>query len=174
MDADFADLFGRTPSAAGEAPGRVNLLGEHTDYNGGFVLPTVLPRRTRARLALRDDDAVRAASAAVAGGPQDYRLGDERPGRGWLDYVQGATAVLRAAGCVLGGFDLLLDSDVPVGSGLSSSAALLTAVLRALRTAFGLDLDDRSLARLCQRVENEFVGARVGVMDPLACGLGEV
>jgi galactokinase len=172
MSDDFAALFGRPPAVTAEAPGRVNLLGEHTDYNGGFVLPTVLPRRTRARLAPRGDTTVRAASRGVADVPCPYALGEEEPRRLWLDYVQGATALLRRAGHALAGFDLLLDSDVPVGSGLSSSAALLVALFRALRSAFGLPLDDPAVARLCQRVENEFVGAMVGVMDPMACGVG--
>jgi galactokinase len=101
----------------------------------------------------------------------EYQLGEEQKGRGWLDYVQGATAMLAAAGHRLEGFDLLVESDVPVGGGLSSSAALGVALLRALRRAFGLPHDDVQLARLWQQVENRFVGAQVGIMDPMACAL---
>ncbi len=152
-----------------EAPGRVNLIGEHTDYNDGFVLPTATPQRTRVRLTPRVDELVRAeTSAALAESAAEYRLGQETPGRDWLDYVQGVTRVTRAAGYRLGGFDLRIDSDVPVGSGLSSSAALEVSLLRALRQAFALDLDDVTLARLGQRAENDFVGARCGIMDQMA------
>ena len=170
---EFAALFQRPPSVEAFAPGRVNLIGEHTDYNGGFVLPTPIPQRTLVRLASRPGDAVRAVSAGVGGGVQEYRLGDERPGRGWLDYVQGVTAILRGEGHRIAGFDLLVESDVPLGSGLSSSAALLVALFRALRADHGLALDDRRVALLAQRVENRFVGAQVGIMDPMACSVGE-
>jgi galactokinase len=153
------------------APGRVNLIGEHTDYNGGYVLPTAIPQRTCARVTPRDDRVVRAWSAE-AGGPEAYTLGDERGGRGWLDYVQGVTWALAQAGHALGGFDLRLSSDVPLGAGLSSSAALEVALARALRDAFGLALDDVQLALIGQRAENDLVGAPVGVMDQLAASLG--
>ena len=153
------------------APGRVNLIGEHTDYNGGFVLPTVIPQRTRVTLALRGDDEVRATSRECGAGA--YRLGAEARGGGWLDYVQGVTAALAADGHALAGFDLEIASEVPAGAGVSSSAALAIAVLRALRDAFGLPLDDLALARIARRAENELVGAPVGIMDPLVVSLGE-
>src|SRR5262249_4181879 len=91
----------------------------------------------------------------------------------WLDYVQGVARILSAAGLTLRGFDALIASDVPVGSGLSSSAALDVALMRALRSAFHLSLDDVQIAQLGQRVENEFVGAQVGIMDPMVCSLGK-
>jgi galactokinase len=172
---DFTALFGRSPAARADAPGRVNLIGEHTDYNGGFVLPSALPQRTVVELARRSDDTVRVASADVAGGaaPVEYRLGAEAPGRDWLDYVQGITAVLRADGCSLGGFECRIASRIPVGSGLASSAALEVALLRALRTAFDLALDDVALALAAQRAESDFVGARVGIMDQMAASLAD-
>ena len=168
----FAALFGRSPSVTADAPGRVNLIGEHTDYNQGFVLPTPIPQRTVAELAPRADEQVRAASASLAGAVAEYALGAEAPGRGWLDYVQGLTWALRADGALILGFDLRVASSVPIGAGLASSAALEVAVLRALRAAFRLPLDDVELALLGQRAENEFVGARVGVMDQMAASLG--
>ena len=155
-----------------EAPGRVNLIGEHTDYNGGFVLPTAIPQRTRVRLTPRSDAFVRAHSANL-NLDGHYALGDEQPGAGWLDYLQGVTWALRDAGYTLRGFQAEIDSDVPLGSGLSSSAALEVSLLRALREAFALDLDDLHLARLGQRAENEFVGARVGIMDQLAASFAD-
>jgi galactokinase len=156
-------------AVSADAPGRVNLIGEHTDYNDGFVLPTATPQRTRAVVTPRPDATVAARAESLPDRPQaTYQLGRETRGRGWLDYVQGVTHVLAQAGHHVGGFDLQIDSDVPVGSGLSSSAALEVSLLRALRAAFDVDLDDLALARLGQRAENEFVGARVGIMDQMA------
>lgn len=170
----FEALFGRPPTVTARAPGRVNLVGEHTDYNGGFVLPMAIPQETEAALAPAAGHEVRAFSADVEGGAvEGYALGAERSGRGWLDYVQGVTDVLRRDGHVLSGFDLRLASSVPLGSGLSSSAALEVSLLRALRQAFGLALDDVALALAGQRAEAEFVGAPVGVMDQLAASLGD-
>src|SRR5437868_7073235 len=134
---DFTTLYGARPAAVASAPGRVNLIGEHTDYNGGFVLPTAIPQRTRVELAPRGDAMVRAWSAAVdaAAAPRAYTVGAETRAGDWLDYVQGVTWALREAGHAVAGFDLRLESDVPLGSGLSSSAALEVALLRALRSA---------------------------------------
>jgi len=171
----FTALFERPPGVVADAPGRVNLIGEHTDYNGGLVLPIAIPQRTVAALAPRADGRVRAASANVDGGRQvaEYALGAERRTGGWLDYVQGVTRALRADGAPLRGFDLHVSSEVPIGSGLSSSAALEVALLRALRQAFALRLDDVALALVGQRAETDFVGARVGVMDQMAASLAD-
>jgi galactokinase len=158
---------------SGEAPGRVNLIGEHTDYNGGFVLPIAIPQRTRVRLTPRDDQRVEAHSTGMAPEASTYQLGSETPGAGWVDYVQGVTWALADAGFAIGGFSADISSDVPPGSGLASSAALEVALLRALRQAFNLDLDDLRLAVLAQRAENDFVGARVGIMDQLAANLAD-
>jgi len=168
---DFHALFGRAPSVTESAPGRVNLIGEHTDYNGGFVLPVPLPQRTVVELAPRADRTVRAWSAATSE-RLEYVAGAETAGRGWLDYVQGITATLTGAGHALAGFDLRITSDLPIGAGVSSSAALEIALLRALRAAFDLPLDDLALALVAQGAENAFVGARTGVMDPMAASLG--
>ncbi|QRN94029.1 galactokinase [Archangium violaceum] len=171
----FEALFGHPPSVVAHAPGRVNLIGEHTDYNGGFVLPMAIPQRTHVELRPRKDRTVRAFSATVGsqGGVQEFVLGQQAPGRGWLDYVQGVTLVLQREGFSFDGFDVRISSEVPVGSGLSSSAALDVCLLRALREAFSLQLEDVRLALLGQKVENDFVGAPVGVMDPMACHLAD-
>lgn len=154
------------------APGRVNLIGEHTDYNGGFVLPTPIPQCCAIDLVRHSDDEVRTASTGFGNIIARYTLGSEKPVGDWIDYVQGLTHVLRAGGYTLRGFDAWIDSDVPLGSGLSSSAALGVALLRALRVAFDLKLDDLEIAILVRRSENEFVGARVGIMDPMVASLG--
>jgi galactokinase len=165
-------LLARAPEVEGSAPGRVNLIGEHTDYSGGFVLPAAIPQRCVAGLTRRADGRVRAVSAnRRKEGVAAFALGREKPGAGWIDYVQGTTALAASAGLPLGGFDLAVASEVPLGAGLSSSAALCVALLRALREAFGWDAGDVDLARLAQRVENDFVGAPVGIMDPMAVSL---
>jgi galactokinase len=160
------------------APGRVNLIGEHTDYNGGFVLPTTIPQQTRVELTPSEVGRLARARSAAApdadAGWAEVALGAEQRRGDWFDYIQGLTWALRDAGFVLPhGFDLEITSDVPLGAGLSSSASLEVAVLRAIRVAFALDLDDVALARLGQRAENEFVGARCGIMDQMAASLAD-
>jgi galactokinase len=171
----FEQLFGRPPLHLESAPGRVNLIGEHTDYNDGFVLPMALPLGTRVAVAPRADDRVRVSSRDRDDGAIfEYRYGAELRVQGWPDYVQGVTCVLTAAGHHLTrGVDLAIESDVPLGSGLASSAALLVAVMRAVRSTLELDLDDVTLAQLAQRAEVGFVGARVGIMDQLCASLGD-
>jgi galactokinase len=150
---------------------------EHTDYNGGLVLPVAIPQRVRVAVAPRADARVRLVTTAAAIAPAEsaceYRLGAEVRRGHWSDYVQGCTTQLRAAGHHLRGFDAVLSSTVPVGAGLASSAALEVAILRALRSTFELACDDVALALLAHRAECDFVGARVGVMDQMAASLAD-
>lgn len=157
-----------------DAPGRVNLIGEHTDYHEGFVLPTVIPQRTRVAVRPRGDSVVRARSGAVPESEAvgEYTIGQEMVGRGWLDYVQGVTSTLARHDLAVSGFDVQIESSIPIGAGVSSSAALEVSLLRALRTMFHLPLDDLRLAQLAREVETEFVGAPVGVMDQMVSSLG--
>ncbi|HEU4411861.1 MAG TPA: galactokinase [Polyangiaceae bacterium] len=173
MRARFAAAFGRPPELVASAPGRVNLIGEHTDYNDGFVLPVATPMRTRVAVARAEGRRARVASGAIAGAPEAYELGAEARRGGWVDYLQGVTAALAAAGHRLGGFDALVESDVPLGAGLSSSAALEIALGRALRELFALPVDDVALAVAGRRAENELVGAPVGIMDQMASSLAD-
>jgi galactokinase len=168
----FRGLFDAEPEVRADAPGRVNLIGEHTDYHGGYVLPAVIPQRARVEARTRADRRVRAWSAAVDEPVQEYAIGAETRGRGWLDYVQGVTTLLRQEGAPVSGVDLRIESDVPVGAGVSSSAALEVSVLRALRSLYAWSLDDVALAKLAQRVETEFVGVPVGIMDQMASSVG--
>jgi galactokinase len=170
----FEAAFGRAPEVIASAPGRVNLIGEHTDYSDGFVLPIAIPQRTQVLLAQRYDAEVRAVSANL--GPrraESFELGEERKRGGWIDYVQGTFAALRANGARVGGVDVAITSEVPVGAGLSSSAALEVALLRALREAFGLSLDDLALAVVGRAAETDFIGAPVGIMDQMAASLAD-
>jgi galactokinase len=168
----FERLYGTPPTVRARVPGRVNLIGEHTDYNGGFVLPTVIPQRTTVELRPHSGGTVRAVSLNTGKPtPFEYIVGTEAKRSRWTDYLQGITWVLGRAGFAVGGADILIESTVPLGSGLSSSAALEIALLRAFREAYTLPIDDVQMALLGQRAENEFVGAPVGVMDQMACTL---
>jgi galactokinase len=160
------------PDAVCRAPARVNLIGEHTDYTEGFVLPLPLALHLEVKLRRRLDRRVVARTALGGGAEGTYLLGEEHAGRGWLDYVQGVTAVLQQSGLPVEGVELDIASQVPAGGGLASSAALCVALLRALRAAFRLPLDDVRLARLARAAETDFVGAPVGLMDPLSASLG--
>jgi len=172
VEAVFRAVYGRDPEASASAPARVNLIGEHTDYNGGAVLPTVLPQRTTVMGARRSDRRVR-VHTALASRTAEWTLGGEARRRDWSDYLQGCTQALAVAGHEVPGCDVAIVSTVPAGSGLSSSAALTVAFLRALRALAGLTLDDVALARLAHEAESGFVGARVGMMDQMAVSLAD-
>ena len=155
--------------AVGVAHGRVNLIGEHTDYNDGFAMPTAIPQRATIRIGHSPDDANHVHSVILAGDAHFEMAA--APQIGFSSYVQGCIEVLRAAGYVLPPVSVEKDSDVPIGVGLSSSAALEVATLRALRTLFSLPIDDLELARFAQRAEIEYAGVRCGLLDQLACSL---
>ncbi|SDL05215.1 galactokinase [Streptomyces indicus] len=165
---EFGRLYGYAPEGVWEAPGRVNLIGEHTDYNDGFVMPFALPHTAVAAFGRRTDTAVRAHSADLPGEP--VVVAEPAPGTsaGWADYVASVVWALREAGHEVGGVDVHLASTVPTGAGLSSSAALEVVVALALNDLFGLGLERQELATLCQRAENVYVGAPTGIMDQTA------
>ncbi|RZA26588.1 MAG: galactokinase [Proteobacteria bacterium] len=171
----FYKAYGMAPSAKSEAPGRVNLIGEHTDYNDGFVLPTAIPQKTFIEISRRSDDQVHLFSSDIGpdGEQHSYQLGSERPLHRWFDYFQGVTWLLREKGFAISGFNLIAHSDIPMGAGLSSSAALLVALFRAFRDQFQLKLSDVDIALMSQDVENNFVGAHVGIMDQMASSLAD-
>jgi galactokinase len=152
------------------APGRVNLIGEHTDYNDGFVLPFALPHGVTVHGAARTDGVLEARSAQAPDRPLSARVAQLAPGTvtGWAAYVAGVAWSLREAGHSVGGATLDIDSDLPQGAGLSSSAALECAVGLALCDLYGLDVPREELARIAQRAENDFVGMPCGIMDQSA------
>src|SRR5581483_4887834 len=155
------------------APGRVNLIGEHTDYNDGFVLPAAIDRFTWMAAAARDDRKVVLHSESV-GETVTFDLDEPSAPRrrNWSDYPHGVARMLLEAGVALRGAQMRMASDVPIGSGLSSSAALEVSVARALLAVAGADLPLERLALVCQRAENEFVGTRSGIMDQMASCFG--
>lgn len=185
---DARDLFtritGRDPEGIWSAPGRVNLIGEHTDYNEGFVLPFAIPHRTFAAASLRDDDRIRVASTFAAD-PVEVALHDldalfptatgaEPAVPEWSAYVLGVAWALQLATSDAAplGVDIAIASDVPVGAGLSSSAAIEGSVASALNDLWSLGLDQVTLAQVGRRAENEAVGAPTGIMDQMASMLG--
>ncbi|HWG00430.1 MAG TPA: galactokinase [Trebonia sp.] len=173
----FAGTYGTAPAGVWSAPGRVNLIGEHTDYNEGFVLPFAIEARTAVAAAPRDDGALAVASAQFPGEVATIPLASVAPGAvtGWPAYPAGvAWALARAAPeSSTHGVSIYVDSTVPAGSGLSSSAALECAAGRALADLWDVFVDRAGLARACQRAENEVVGAPTGIMDQFASLFGE-
>jgi galactokinase len=168
----FRKLYEREPRLFG-APGRVNLIGEHTDYNDGFVLPMAIDRETVAAAAARDDRTVRVHSLNLDES-REFNLDDEPQARRgiWLDYVEGVARVLESRGAKIGGADIMLSSDVPVGAGLSSSAALELSVGLSLSVLSGAEVERVSLALAGQQAEHTFVGTLCGIMDQLVAALG--
>jgi galactokinase len=166
----FRDLAGHDPEGVWSSPGRVNLIGEHTDYNDGYALPFGIPARARVAVARRDDRGLRMRSLQHPGEDAAVCVDDLAPGQltGWPTYVAGVVWAARRAGIDVPGIDLLLDGRVPAGSGLSSSAALECAVATALNDLLAAGLDRNALARLSQVTENEFVGAPTGMLDQMA------
>lgn len=167
---EFEALYGRAPDGVWAAPGRVNLIGEHTDYNEGFVLPLALPHTVVAAVARRTDGVLRLHSADIDAPVVELRLAELTPrsGGGWAAYPAGVVWALRAAGHAVTGADVHLSSTVPTGAGLSSSAALEVVTALALNDLYGLGLERPELARLAQHAENVFVGMPCGVMDQMA------
>ncbi|GHF98044.1 galactokinase [Streptomyces filamentosus] len=172
---DFEALYGAAPDGVWAAPGRVNLIGEYTDFNDGFVLPLALPHTTVAAVSRRDDGVLRLHSADADGGIVQLALDALEPlsGGGWAAYPAGVAWALREAGHTIGGADVHLASTVPAGAGLSSSAALEVVTALALNDLFGLGLTRPELARIAQRAENAFVGVPCGIMDQMASACAE-
>ncbi len=171
----FITRFGREPEAAGIAPGRVELLGNHTDYNEGYVLPAAIDRSVVVVGSAREAPQARVASLerepAVSFDPARP---EHDPDARWADYVKGVVHELNEAGASIGGFDAVIVSDLPVGAGVSSSAALEVATAQFLLTLYPHPIvgDRMGLAKLCQRAENDFVGAPTGLLDQFSSVFG--
>lgn len=181
VSAGFREVYGADPEGVWAAPGRVNLIGEHTDYNDGFVMPLALPHTCIAAASPRTDGVLRVHSGDVPGGVVELRVAELAPVAaggtggdrgGWAAYPAGVVWALREegllTGAAAGGADLHYASTVPTGAGLSSSAALEVVTATALGELYGLGLSPQRIARLCQRAENDFVGVPCGIMDQMA------
>ncbi|MFJ9108911.1 galactokinase [Streptomyces sp. NPDC102283] len=168
--ATFAELYGGEPDGIWAAPGRVNLIGEYTDFNDGFVMPLALPHTAVAAVSRRDDGVLRLYSSDVPGGVVSLRVDELAPhsGHGWAAYPAGVVWALREAGHPVTGANVALTSTVPTGAGLSSSAALEVVTALALNDLFHLGLTGPELAVVGRRAENDFVGVPCGIMDQMA------
>jgi galactokinase len=166
----FVALTGEQPEGVWSSPGRVNLIGEHTDYNDGFALPFAIAARAYVAARRRDDGVLRMRSVQLPEGDVTLPVDDLHPGtpKGWGAYVAGVVWAARQAGHRVGGMDVLVDGRVPLGSGLSSSHALECAVAAASTELHGVEVTHDDLARLSLVAENDFVGAPTGMMDQLA------
>jgi galactokinase len=154
------------------SPGRVNLIGEHTDYNNGFVLPAAIDKAIYMAVSRRDDMELNLVSADLEA---SYQCAINRISRSpleWPDYILGVVAQLQQRGLVIGGFNCVFGGDIPLGAGMSSSAALECATIFALNEIFALGLDALTMVKLSQKAENEFVGVRCGIMDQFASMFG--
>ncbi len=171
LTARYIEIIGAEPQGLWYAPGRVNLIGEHTDYNDGFVLPFALEQRAIVAAGVRDDDTI-VMHAVDLGETEQLRLTDLAPGTGgWSAYLAGVLWALQDAGHRIGGISVVLSSDVPLGAGLSSSAAIECAVMAAACDLFDLDIAPMDRAKLAQRAENVYVGAPTGLLDQAASTL---
>lgn len=167
----FEDIFDAPPEVVADAPGRVNLLGEHTDYNDGYVLPVAIAQRTQVAMRRTPGRTFNLYAANL-----DQRLQftlDAPPREHFGTYVYGCLMAARSAGLEVPPLDIHVASSVPMGVGLSSSAALEVATLRALRRLFAFPIDDVALAQLAQRAEIEYAGVHCGVMDQMAASLAD-
>jgi galactokinase len=173
----FQTAFGFPPERLVQAPGRVNLIGEHTDYNDGFVLPCAINFGTLIAASARTDQLFRVVAADYQNEVDEFRLDqpiEPRADKLWANYVRGVVKYLQVHGLVLRGADLALSGDVPQGAGLSSSASLEVAVAQAAKTLHGFDnLSPADMALIAQRAENQFVGCNCGIMDQLISARGE-
>ena len=167
----FAAHFGGVPDGTGTGFGRVNIIGDHTDYNDGFVMPCILSHRTEVAIRARPDRLLNGLSGAF--GQAEAEMDAATKGH-WLAYAAGALAVTAEIGVPQVGIDLLVDSTVPEGAGVSSSAALGVALVRGLCAAFSIPAPPaQTVARLAQRIENDFIGLQCGIMDHMVSATGK-
>ncbi len=167
---DFRQIFGADPETHASAPGRVNLLGEHTDYNDGFVLPTAIPQRTTVQVGFSKDTQHHFYSAEL---DELVNVSDDTTPQGFASYVFGCIQLLEQEGHTIPPINLHVSSSVPIGSGLSSSAALEVATLRGLRSLLSLEIDDVRIAQLGQQAEIQYAGVECGIMDQMASSLAD-
>ncbi|HEU4471589.1 MAG TPA: galactokinase [Flavisolibacter sp.] len=169
---DFAREFDQTPFFV-RSPGRVNIIGEHTDYNNGFVLPAAIDKAIYVAVAPREDDRICLYSGEFAERVETSLAGMKPSGKVWPNYILGVADQLKKRGYAIKGFNLAIDGDVPIGSGLSSSAAVECATAFALDRIFGLRISKLDLVLIAQKAEHEFAGVLCGIMDQFASAFGK-
>ncbi len=172
LEQSFSAYFNAKPEFIVRAPGRVNLIGEHTDYNSGFVLPMAIDRAVWIALAPRADSQIHIRSLDLEI-DSAFGLDSLTKGEGWVEYIKGVAYELQSAGYPLKGFDAVMTGDVPRGAGLSSSAAVELAAARAFSAASGFAWDASQMAKLAQKAENEWVGVNCGIMDQMASAVSK-
>ena len=165
----YKDIFGNKPSQIGFTPGRVNLIGEHTDYNGGMVLPTALELGIDLALKARKDDQIYISSDKFDNLAQ--RSLTDKATDHWSDYITGAMVLANEVGLMRGGANIAAQTNLPFGAGISSSAAVTVGVLKLAREQSGSSMSDKDIAVLARRVENEFIGMPCGIMDQMAVAI---
>lgn len=168
---NFRERFNAIPTIF-RSPGRINIIGEHTDYNEGFVLPAAIDKAAYVAVSKRNDDNIQLASLAFN---ETYtcRIAEVRPLKSWTDYVLGIVHQLSKHGMAIGGFNLVLDGDIIIGAGLSSSAAVECSVIYALNELFALNLSKIQMVKMAQAAEHEFAGVKCGIMDQFASVFGK-
>jgi len=165
----FHSFFQKEPATTNSAHGRVNLIGEHTDYNNGFVLPSLIPQSLQVSINLRDDDKIKGISSDF--GELQSSISSSNDGT-WLDFVRGAIYFCQKISPSIKGMDVAVSSSIPSGSGLSSSAALEIALLKAITQLKGISIQSEEMAKIGQRIEHQFVGTQCGIMDQMASACG--
>lgn len=174
LSATFQQFYGESPALVAHAPGRVNLIGEHTDYNEGFVFPAAINFGTWVAAAKRSDDVINVTAMDYDNQQNEFALTDIQydENQGWANYVRGVVKVLKEAMPDFSGANLLVTGNVPQGAGLSSSASFEIAILKAISALYALPLDGVKAALLGQKAENTFVGCSCGIMDQLISAMG--
>ena len=171
MSNSFASLFGHEPQSVSTAHGRVNLIGEHTDYCDGFVMPTLISQRITTHMRLRDDTIIHGISSDFGTKICDIT---EITTDSWLMFVKGAIAMMNEKGAAITGLDILTESSIPAGAGVSSSAAFEIALLRGLSDITNITITADEMARLGRRIEHEFIGLNCGIMDQMAVAMADI
>ena len=172
----FTAHFGHSPDLVARAPGRVNLIGEHTDYNDGFVLPCAIGPATMVAVRKRDDDIVEVVAADFGDADDRFNLQtslERSLKQPWADYVRGMISALQHEGYALSGAQIAIAGNLPKGAGLSSSASLEVALGKAMLALAGTDIDNTRLAQIAQMAECDFVGTKCGIMDQLISAQGK-
>ena len=168
----FQQVFNNEADLCVQSPGRINIIGEHTDYNNGFVLPAAIDKKVIVGIRKREDDLIVLYAEAFAE-KKEVKIPEMKPQGDWADYMLGVVAQLIKKNYVIGGFEILLKGDIPIGAGLSSSAAVECATIFALNELFHFGLEKMEMVQMAQMAEHEYAGVKCGIMDQFASMFGK-